>query len=347
MRTQPTSLFDSRRHWLHLAAACALLASAPLAAQTRRKPRQRVAWPFVYPADFVRGALQVHFIPAAQAFAQSSAALRDQLSAGCSGLTAARERWRAALLDWERLAAVAVGPLIERRSARTVDFWPTRPAMVNEAVAAAPADAKALERVGAPAKGLPAIEYLLWQPRPDAAQCRYAALLAEECAAEAAALLAGFQALAQREWTTDTALPLLQDWIGQAVGGLEQLRWKKIGKPARGGRKTDWPRATSGATRAGWQATWNSLEDFLRGSETDEAFSGVTGLLRGRGDLAIADGLDAVAERTHAAIKTADPARPATTAAAQKAVAQTKSVLEDKAATAMQIMVGFSDADGD
>jgi hypothetical protein len=337
----------SRRHWLHYTAASFALAGLPVSAQVRRKLRQRVAWPFVYPADFVRGALQVHFIPAAQAFATSSAALSDQFAQGCGNVAAARQHWQAALLDWERLAAVAVGPLIERRAARTVDFWPTRPAMVNEAVAAAPGDVQALERVGAPAKGLPAIEYLLWQPRLDAAQCGYASLMAQECAAEAQALLAGFKALGQREWTTETALPLLQDWIGQAVGGLEQLRWKKIGKPARGGRKSDWPRFASGATRASWQATWQGLEDFLRGSQTDEAFSGVTGLLRGRGDEAIADELDAVADRAHAGIAAADPAKPATTAAAQKAVAQTKSVLEDKAAAAMQIMVGFSDADGD
>lgn len=337
----------SRRRWLALAAGAAALATTPAGAQGRRPRKQRVAWPFVYPADFVRNALQVHFLPAAEAFDRSISALRDLLMPGCVPLPKAREHWLAALLDWERLAAVAVGPLIERRSARTVDFWPTRPAMVDAAVAAAPAEVKALERIGAPAKGLPAIEYVLWQAQPDTAQCRYAALLAQECAAEAQIILAAFQAMAQRDWTTDTALPVLQEWIGQAVGGLEQLRWKKIGKPARGGRKSDWPRFASGATRASWQATWGALEDFLRGPENNEAFTGVTGLLRGRGDLEIGDQLDASAERTHGTVAKADPARPASIAAAQKAVAQTKSVLEDKAAAAMQIMVGFSDADGD
>jgi predicted lipoprotein len=306
-----------------------------------------VAAPFVNPSDFVKNALQLHFLPAAQAFVASSSALRDQLAQGCAALPAAREGWLAALLDWERLAAVAVGPLIERRSARIVDFWPTRPAMVDAAVAAAPADVKALERLGAPAKGLPAIEYLLWQRQPDAAQCAYAALLAQECAAEAQAILAGFKTLAARAWEDEEALPVLHDWVGQAVGGLEQLRWKKIGKPARGGRKTDWPRFASGATRASWQATWDGLEDFLRGPVSGETQGSVTGLLRGRGHLAIADALDTAADRAHASVDAADPAKPGSIAAAQKAVAQTKSILEDKAATAMQIMVGFSDADGD
>ena len=174
-------LLMSRRQWLALATA---LAGGPAFAISRPKHDPRVAAPFVNPSDFVKNGLQLHFLPAAQAFAASSVALREQLAQGCAALPAARERWLAALLDWERLAAVAVGPLIERRSARTVDFWPTRPAMVNAAVATAPADIKALERVGAPAKGLPAIEYLLWQNQPDAAQCSYAGLLAQECATE-------------------------------------------------------------------------------------------------------------------------------------------------------------------
>ena len=339
------ALSISRRQWLTLTGA--MLAGGSAFALSRPKHDPRVAAPFVNPSDFVKNALQLHFLPAAQAFAASSNALREQLAQGCASLPAARERWLAALLDWERLSAVAVGPLIERRSARTVDFWPTRPAMVDGAVAAAPADVKSLERVGAPAKGLPAIEYLLWPKQPDAAQCAYAALLAQECAVEGQAILAGFKALAAREWEDEAALPVLHDWVGQAVGGLEQLRWKKIGKPARGGRKTDWPRFASGATRASWQASWDGIENFLRGPVSGETQGSITGLLRGRGHLGIADALDAAAERAHTSIAAADPAKPASIAAAQKAVALTKSVLEDKAAAAMQIMVGFSDADGD
>ena len=336
----------SRRQCLVIGAA-GLAASGTGWAQRRPRHDPRVAAPFVNPSDFVKNALQLHFLPAAQAFARSSNALRDPLAQGCAALPLLRERWLAALLDWERLAAVAVGPLIERRSARTIDFWPTRQAMIDAAVAVAPPDIKSLERIGAPAKGLPAIEHLLWQRQPDAAQCTYAALLAQECAAEAQTILAGFQALAAREWEDEAALPVLHDWVGQAVGGLEQLRWKKIGKPARGGRKTDWPRFASGATRASLQATWDGLEDFLRGPLSGETQGSITGLLRGRGHLAIADTLDAQADRAHAAVVAADPAKPASMAAAQKAVAQVKSTLEDKAAAAMQIMVGFSDADGD
>jgi uncharacterized protein YdcH (DUF465 family) len=43
----------------------------------------------------------------------------------------------------------------------------------------------------------------------------------------------------------------------------------------------------------------------------------------------------------------ADPARPASTAAAVAALAQARLLLQDKIAPELQTMVGFSDADGD
>ena len=172
----------------------------------------------------VRNTLRLHFVPAAQAFAQSSATLRDALAAGCNPATA-HPAWRTAMLDWERLSAVSVGPLLERRSARSIDFWPTRPAMVSAAVANPPPTAAALDDLGAPAKGLPALEWQLWQPTPDAAQCAYAAALAQGCAAEAQAILADFQTLAARDWTPvlDIWLPLIAPVVGAIVGLLAGL----------------------------------------------------------------------------------------------------------------------------
>lgn len=346
-----------RRHWLQRAALALLAPSATLAGaaqQQQKQPRPRhdprVAAPYLTPSQFVRGALALHFVPAAQAFTQSTAALAAHLADACStaeGVQAARALWRTAMLDWERLAAVAVGPLIERRAARSLDFWPTRPAMVEAAVRAQPTSLADLERVGAPAKGLPALEWLLWQPRLDSSACAYATLLARDGATQAQALQAGFDALAQREWDDEAALPVLHDWIGQAVGGIEQLRWKKIGKPARSGRKGDWPRATSGQTRAAWAAQWEGLERLLLGTAAGEEQGSLNGLLRGRGYLGVSRQLEQAAARAGAAVAAADPARPTTLAAAQQALARNKAVIEDKAAGALQITVGFSDADGD
>ena len=311
----------------------------------------RIAAPFVTPSQFVRSALEQHFVPAAEAFARSTAALAEQLGAGCADdgrQDAARAGWRAAMLDWERLSAVAVGPLLERRSARSVDFWPARPVMVRAAIEAQPTTALDLERIGAPAKGLPALEWLLWQGRVDARHCAYARLLADDCAREARAILAGFQALSQRAWDDESALPVLHEWVGQVVGGLEQLRWKKIGKPARSGRRDDWPRGFSGSTRAAWQAHAEGLRRMLLGPGGGGiALGSLDALLRGRGHLALAAELERAALQAGRAVAAADPARAPTVAAAQQALARTKAVVEDKAAGALQITVGFSDADGD
>ncbi|WP_394788114.1 imelysin family protein [Rhodoferax sp.] len=334
-----TVLLD-RRNWLAL--GLGMLCSA---ARADTKPT-RVAAPALTHSDFVRNGLQLHFVPLAQAFVQSSTALSDQLAQSCSATTA-HEAWRRAMLDWERLAAVAVGPLLERRSARAVDFWPTRPAMVSAAVQTQPQNLQALEKIGAPAKGLPALEWLLWQAAPNADQCAYATLLASACAAEAQTLLEEFQALAQRDWKEDIALPVFQEWVGQAVGGLEQLRWKKIGKPARSARASDWPRGTSGSTRAAWQAEWDGLQHFLIGTGRSGEQGSLNGYLAGDNQLALSAQLETTVEQLHARIKAADPARPATVAAAVQSLAQGKRLMEDKIAPALQTMVGFSDADGD
>src|SRR5256885_17229775 len=76
----------------------------------------------------------------------------------------------------------SLGPLVERRSARLVDFRPMRPALLKKAIQSAPADLAAMERIGAPAKGYPALENLLWtQPvEPQTPACAYATLVAEE-----------------------------------------------------------------------------------------------------------------------------------------------------------------------
>lgn len=334
------TLLIDRRQWLAL--GLGTLCSATGAANQA----PRIASPAITQTDWVRNALQRHFVPAAQAFAQSSATLRDTLAAACNPATA-RLAWNAAMLDWERLSAVSVGPLLERRSARSIDFWPTRPAMVAAAVANPPQSAAALDDLGAPAKGLPALEFLLWQAAPDAAQCAYAAALAQGCALEAQALLADFAALATRDWTPDTALTAFNEWFSQAVGGLEQLRWKKMGKPARSGRASDWPRATSGSTRTAWQASGASMQNFLVGTGRSQEHGSLNGYLAGENQLALSHQLEAAVALLHTRMQAADPARPASVTAAMQALTQAKKLLEDKVAPELKTMVGFSESDGD
>ncbi len=159
--------------------------------------------------------------------------------------------------DWERLSAVAIGPLLERRSLRQIDFTPTRPELIARAVERAPADAADMERIGTPAKGLPALEYLLWTKpvKPGSAECRYAQQVAADIDREAQALEQGFAQAAGREWDDEAAVAAMSEALNQWVGGLERLRWAEIERPVRarssGGRDAAvFPRAASAQSAA-------------------------------------------------------------------------------------------------
>jgi predicted lipoprotein len=140
--------------------------------------------------DFVQSVYRDWMVPAAAHFARDSARLTPALQALCdapadradASLRQARQRWQAALSSWERLSTVAIGPLIERRSQRQIDFTPTRPHLIEKAVRSMATGAADMELIGTPAKGLPALEWLLWvRPvQPASPECLYAVQVALE-----------------------------------------------------------------------------------------------------------------------------------------------------------------------
>ena len=148
------------------AAALALLAAAPVHAQ---EVDANMAIPFYNTAHAVQGLYGQWFSPQAKAAQASAQALSQALRAHCAApagsaaatLQTARQAYVQSSRQWSSLSAVALGPLVERRSARLVDFRPMRPALLKKAIQSAPADLAAMERIGAPAKGYPALENLL------------------------------------------------------------------------------------------------------------------------------------------------------------------------------------------
>jgi hypothetical protein len=297
-------------------------------------------------ADTFAAAQAQRYAADAEAFARESGRLVPALQALCdapgaegeAALGRAREQWLATLFCWERLSTVAIGPLLTRRSQRQIDFLPTRPRLIEKALKAAPADAAAMERIGTPAKGLPALEWLLWVKtiQPASPACGYAVLVAEEIEREAAALAAAPLALEPGE--------LLNQWIG----GIERLRWSNMELPARvalnggGGQAPDFPRRASDATAASWAAQWASLRDWaVAGADSLES------ALRLRGQGETADALArAVAEADAAMRGLSDDDTPRALAAA-KALADLKRLVENRVAPGLGVSIGFSDADGD
>ncbi|RCW72904.1 imelysin family protein [Pseudorhodoferax soli] len=345
------------------------LAALALPAAAQHVPGN-VALPFYAPPDFMQGAWRRWYAPRAQEFVQCAQALVAALSAQCAApagdsaaLAAARNAWGEAALALGRLSSVSVGPLLQRRTLRQIDFAPTRPELIRRAIAAAPLDAAALERIGTPAKGLPALEWLLWTqpPAPGTPACRYAQLLAENVLAEGQALAQAFTALASAqpgpddEDADEAAAVAMAELVNQWVGGVERLRWPFMDKPLKSapkGKPPAYPRAASGLSREAWAAQWQGLRTLAVAPDDSVAQPGqdlvaLETYMRGRGLNPLADRWAATVRKVDAAVAAARPDAPASVQAASKAVAGLKQLAEAELAPALNIRIGFSDADGD
>jgi len=307
----------------------------------------------------VLGLLTQHLQPRAAELQLAAQALVQSLSQGQAAWAQHRPLWVATMLAWERLAAVAVGPLLERRSARAIDFWPTRPAQIQRLLdSASITSVQQLDTVGATARGLPALEWLLWKTNGSGHAAAYASLLAQQVLTESQALQAGYQTLASTEWDEADAWALYGEWFGQAVGGLDQLRIKKMVADTRGKDSAPWVRGLSGQTAACWLAQALGLQAFLVGSPAAQAATqaanpgwpvagSLNSLLLGRGHLR--DSLT-LQERTATLLRTVQAARPGNAAsvrAAQAALAQVSAQANGLAGDVLAISLGFTDADGD
>ncbi|WP_434416159.1 imelysin family protein [Nannocystis pusilla] len=152
-------------------------------------------------------------------------------------LAAAQNVWSAERDAWSRVLPFGFGPLPPELNA--LDFWPVRVDSVEDAVAGAPdaPDADYLGGLGVSAKGMPALEYLLWgtdeapaltalqAPEGGARRCGYAQVLAADIAARTDALAAA--------WSGEYADTLATAGSGSAAydslkAGLDEVVNKSI-----------------------------------------------------------------------------------------------------------------------
>jgi predicted lipoprotein len=299
-------------------------------------------------------------------------------------------QWQTSIIVWDRLAAVAIGPLLQRRAMRQIDFAPTRPELIERAIvslgqakakavvdadATADSTAKAMERIGTPAKGFPALEWLLWtRPvQPGSSACHYAHQLASDIRDEARALAQAFAALAALDASAneEAASPAMAELLNQWVGALERLRWAQMEKPLRSTGQSArraatsaapapsasaFPRSASGSTAPGWVAQWEAIRVMGVASRAPMSESvpapgqGLVSLetyLRGRGLNPLANKLAASVGQVQQALPDATPANSAKVLAATRPLGQLKRLVEAEVAPALEVNIGFSDADGD
>lgn len=320
--------------------------------------------PFYRPADMIAGLYRHWGAPRAAALVDESLQLRGALQALCrSGvgkaeLEAARAEWKDALGAWDRLSALPFGPLIERRSVRQIDFTPTRPRLIERAIKRNPRGAEAMERVGTPAKGFPALEWLLWtEPvSPGQPACGYAVEVADDLRREAEALRQAYAEGAAREWSEAEANTAFTEYINQSVGALERRRWQQIERPLREaeteGKEPEFLRAASASSADSWARQWQALRTLAVAGETGPPAPGagivpLETYLRGRGHLALADRWAQSVAASDAAMLGLLPGQRARLLAAADALARTKRLAEGEVAPTLEVSIGFSDSDGD
>jgi len=312
------------------------------------------------------------------------AALPSQ-GAGHAGLmadwSALHTQWQHTMAAWETLSTPAVGPVLTRRSQRQIDFWPTRHELLGKALDKAPQTLTDMERIGTLAKGLPAFETLLARPGPmPPATCHYLVLVAQGVSAEGRELGAELATWAAKNWTeqsesdVEVTRAALVEWLNQWLGGVERLRWMHLEKPIKTaqtlGNKADskkesnplpFARLGRDANLAGWRAQWDSLK--AQGQLTTlqrqqppvpgQALVPIEALLLGKGHIALAQrwaqALDGVSARLAALPQQApESSQPAPSTAPVASALKAVTVLyQNEVATALDIPLGFSDADGD
>lgn len=324
------------------------------------------AFPYYRGEDALHGLYAQHLPPLARDFeaqAQALTAAARQHCAGSATPATLKDAWRRALLSWQTLSSPALGPVIERRSQRRIDFWPTRPALLTKALARVPQTLADMESVGTPAKGFPAMEHLLAaQPAPN--HCPYLVRLAEGIEAEAVALRAGFDLLAARDWGSDedAARTTFAEWINQWLGGLERLRWIHVEQPvqkartAGHGQAPEFARLSAADNAAEWRAQWQALRTQARLTPAQRALPPQPGqglvpieaLLMGKGQIALAQRWAQALDRADAVLA-ALPAQAGEKdlMALSKTLKGVSSLFQTDVAAALDVPLGFSDADGD
>lgn len=311
-------------------------------------------------ADTVASIQAVHMdrmAPRAVELTATSEGLAQALEAYCGkqvapdALEQPRQAWRNALDRWERLSAVAIGPVLEQRMQRRIDFMPTRSRMILKAIKSAPANAQDMELIGTPAKGFPALEWLLWtQPiQPATPACAYAVQVAKEIGLEARSMEQGYKQAASRTLNGEAARTALSELVNQWVGGLERLRWTNMEMPVRVAGTAgpdavpEYARQASGATAAGWAAQW----DLLRTLAVGQGKGSLAALLREQGQGALVDTLDQAVARADAVMAGLGATEKDRILQAAQELAALKHLAENEVAPALGVSIGFSDSDGD
>ncbi|MEZ5626739.1 MAG: imelysin family protein [Rhodocyclaceae bacterium] len=339
--------------------AAALVGTTPVsAAPSAADTATRIAAPILAPAQWLASLGEQRLAPGYAALAAQAGQLKARIDAYCqapdaAGLAAARTAWRTAHTRLRALTPLPFGPALDTRILRRIDFWPTRPPQIEAAIAQYARSPGDTARIGLSARGLPALEYLLFGDAPlaDAKRCAYARWMATDLDGALAPLPAAWRNWLASLPTDDDADegPRLTDGVNILIGSVETLRLKYLDKALGEGRRAEFDAWRSANTRAGLTRYWQSLRAGLLG---DGDTRGLSDVMLGRGLIRLTAALEARCAAVDQAIDTLpDPldreaAVPAITSLIE-ALGRLQRLLAEDIADALRVSVGFGESDGD
>lgn len=308
------------------------------------------------PEDLINSAWERGGRPAWLAFEVAADRLGKAISQQCrkasSDLGKTKPTFHEVLVAFEHAAVINQGPMFETKVTRWVNFQPVRAALIEKT--GQREGAIDIDKVGAPAKGLPALEWLLFNPEastlPEKRRCEYAQAIVVDLQTRALATVTS----GKREE------PTAQVAYNQILGGLETFYWDSLKKPLTKVKAGDGDSAflwtEAGFSTQAIKAAWLGLRPYLvidhDGLADPEAEPLPLGqFLKGLGKLDEADTLRAhVLAMDNQVAKLID--KPAAEQAEQIEMAE--DAFDDllkwykhDASKAMRVSVGFSSADGD
>jgi uncharacterized protein len=346
------------------------------------------AWPQrLEPARAWIASMHEWAVPRYHRFVVQGEALVSAIDDACEGgpspsrAAGIQDRWVSLTQTWRQLEALQLGATLQRRSSRKLDFWPTRPTVIEQAVkatASVPADGPqaddAMSRWGTAAKGLPALEWLLFpelkQEPPlwrSAAHCLFARRVARGVAVEALILRDAWEEEAGR-WGTARPSEVekaVHDSLNLLVGSVELLRGKKLQRAARivalGGRDSEltvaFDSVRSGRTRQFLLTHFEALAQLLVGRRSELEFTtegpavGLSDMLVTRGLGELAAPLPVAVRNVHRAIHAlpSEPQQwtPARVESAARAFRELRALIDPPISQALNVTITFTDADGD
>ncbi|WP_148713786.1 imelysin family protein [Chitinolyticbacter meiyuanensis] len=309
-------------------------------------------------AGFATRWVQQAYIGRHQALAQAvdgfAAASRSFCAKpGADTLTATRSSWQGAMLAWRNMDGATGGPIVLERTGRMIDFRPTRVKDIEKRIAAG----DGIDPHNVSVRGLSAAEYLLYGEAEPAAQlaklktkarCAYLVGSAERAAEDVHQLDAGWQLYVEQlggeaEFFRKNLLP---ETIGLMLSGLEGAirRLPRVEEA----EPSAWPDWRSNLSKAALTAQLDGFTTAYFGPKGD---AGLASFVAAQGHAAVNAKLKTQLDAARAAIAklNADQARQseAQQTAVRTSLSALKQTVAGDLATALDIVLGFNDSDGD